>query len=93
MGGSLLARDWDDRTLRAVRVTRRAFECHGRALPVTAGATITRDVGEFLRLLGSAESLPELRDLLRRHLMGCHARSRFTDADRIAADYLRRWPE
>jgi hypothetical protein len=40
------------------------------------GATITWDAGEFLRLLGSVMPLPELRDLLRRHLTACRARSR-----------------
>ena len=49
------------------------------------GATITWDAGEFLRLLGSARPLPELRSLLRRHLTACRARSRSTDAYRIAA--------
>ena len=44
------------------------------------GATITWDVDEFLRLLGSAEPPPELRERLRRYLTACRARSRSTDA-------------
>jgi hypothetical protein len=57
------------------------------------GATITWDVGEFLRLLGCASPLPAVRDLLRRYLTACGARSRSTDAYRIAAAYLGHCPE
>ena len=53
------------------------------------GATITWDVGEFLRLLGSAEQLPELRDQLSRYLTGCRATSR---SHQIAAALLGRFP-
>jgi hypothetical protein len=57
------------------------------------GATITWDVDEFLRLLGSAEQLPELRAQLRRHLTACRARSRSMNPYRIAAAHLGRCPE
>lgn len=57
------------------------------------GATITWDVDEFLRLLGSAEQLPELRAQLRRHLTACRARSRSVNPYRIAAAHLGRCPE
>jgi hypothetical protein len=57
------------------------------------GATISWDAGEFLRLLGSAEPLPAVREQLRRHLTTWRARSRSTDAYRIAAAHLGRCPE
>ena len=47
------------------------------------GALITWDVEEFLRMLGCASTLPELRDLLRRYITGCRARSRSMDSYRV----------
>jgi hypothetical protein len=57
------------------------------------GATITWDAGEFLRLLGCASPLPELRERLRRYLTAWRARSRSTDPYRIAAAHLGLSPE
>jgi hypothetical protein len=57
------------------------------------GATITWDVGEFLRLLGATVPLPELRDKLRRHLTVGRARSRSMNPYQIAAAYLGHRPD
>jgi hypothetical protein len=79
--------------LPGIRSAERCPQVSSGAKASRQGATISWDVDEFLRLLGSAKPLPELRERLRRYLTAWRARSRSTDAYRIAAAHLGLCPE